>query len=123
MANTRTVAFQVPEELFQRIKEYLNRNHMTQKQFLLGLIEKELDREQTAREAENAGFEDESEIDEYDPDLDEDGAVDDFDEDEYEDESDDEIEGEDEELDPSDFDVEDQDDNDLDEDEGYSMSM
>lgn len=34
MANTRTVAFQVPEELFQRIKDYLNRNHMTQKQFL-----------------------------------------------------------------------------------------
>ena len=27
MANTRAVAFQVPEELFQRIKDYLNRNH------------------------------------------------------------------------------------------------
>lgn len=49
--NMRTVAFQVPESLFQRIKEYLQRNNMTQRQFLLGLIETELDREQTQREA------------------------------------------------------------------------
>ncbi len=46
MANTRTIAFQVPEELYQRIKEYLARNNMTQKQFFLGLVEAELDREQ-----------------------------------------------------------------------------
>ncbi len=49
--NMRTVAFQVPESLFQRIKGYLQRNNMTQRQFLLGLIETELDREQTQREA------------------------------------------------------------------------
>lgn len=49
--NMRTVAFQVPESLFQRIKDYLQRNNMTQRQFLLGLIETELDREQTQREA------------------------------------------------------------------------
>lgn len=49
MANTRTVAFQVPEDLFQRIKEYLARNNMTQRQFFLGLIEAELDREQNER--------------------------------------------------------------------------
>lgn len=49
--NMRTVAFQVPESLFQRIKEYLQRNNMTQRQFLLGLIETELDREQAQREA------------------------------------------------------------------------
>lgn len=49
--NMRTVAFQVPESLFQRIKDYLQRNNMTQRQFLLGLIETELDREQTHREA------------------------------------------------------------------------
>ena len=54
MANTRTVAFQVPEEMFQRIKDYLHRNNMTQKQFLLGLIERELDREQTARDVNDA---------------------------------------------------------------------
>lgn len=51
MENMRTVAFQVPEDLFQRIKDYLQRNNMTQRQFLLGLIETELDREQTVREA------------------------------------------------------------------------
>ena len=67
MGNTRTVAFQVPEELFQRIKDYLNRNHMTQKQFLLGLIERELDREQSVRESENAAVEDEREQDEDEP--------------------------------------------------------
>ena len=44
MAN-RTLAFQVPEELFDRIKDYLNRHHMTQRQFVLGLIEAELDRD------------------------------------------------------------------------------
>ena len=45
MAN-RTLAFQVPEELFDRIKDYLNRHPgLTQKQFILGLIEAELDRD------------------------------------------------------------------------------
>ena len=38
MANTRTIAVQVPEDLFQRIKDYLQRNNMTQRQFLLGLL-------------------------------------------------------------------------------------
>ena len=50
MGNMRTMAFQVPEELFQRIKDYLHRNNMSQKEFVLGLIETELDREQTERE-------------------------------------------------------------------------
>lgn len=31
MGNMRTLAFQVPEELFQKIKDYLHRNNMTQK--------------------------------------------------------------------------------------------
>ena len=44
MAN-RTIAFQVPEEMFDRIKDYLNRHHMTQRQFMIGLIEAELDRD------------------------------------------------------------------------------
>ena len=99
MANTRTVAFQVPEELFQRIKEYLHRNNMTQKQFLLGLIENELEREQSERERQNGGFEDE-------------------DEDESESYSE---EDEDSEYDDEDFD-DDYDDEES-EDEGYSMSM
>ena len=38
MANMKTIAVQVPEDLFQRIKDYLQRNNMTQKQFLIGLI-------------------------------------------------------------------------------------
>lgn len=49
MANTRTIAFQVPEELYQRIKDYLTRNNMTQKQFFLGLVEAELERDQEER--------------------------------------------------------------------------
>lgn len=51
MGNMRTLAFQVPENLFQRIKEYLHRNNITQKEFVIGLIEDELDREQTERES------------------------------------------------------------------------
>jgi len=47
MGKMRTLAFQVTEELFQKIKQYLLRNNMTQKEFVIGLIEAELDREQT----------------------------------------------------------------------------
>ena len=45
MANTRTIAVQVPEDLFQRIKDYLARESerqgrkVTQREFVLGLIE------------------------------------------------------------------------------------
>ena len=47
MANngSRTMAFQIPEELFQRIKEHLDRESLrlgrkyTQREFVLGLIE------------------------------------------------------------------------------------
>lgn len=53
MANTRTIAFQVPEDLFQRIKDYLQRNNMTQRQFLIGLIEEELAREEMSNSIEN----------------------------------------------------------------------
>ena len=49
MERMRTMAFQVPEDLFQRIKDYLHRNNMSQKDFVLGLIETELDREQSQR--------------------------------------------------------------------------
>ena len=50
MEKMRTMAFQVPEDLFQKIKDYLNRNHMTQKDFVLGLITKEIDRDLAARQ-------------------------------------------------------------------------
>lgn len=45
MAN-RTIAFQVPEETFDRLKDYLSRHPgLTQKDFVLGLINAELDRD------------------------------------------------------------------------------
>ena len=43
--NTRTLAFQVSEELFQRVKDYLSKHrNLTQKSFVIGLIEAELKR-------------------------------------------------------------------------------
>ena len=72
MAN-RTIAFQVPEELFDRIKDYLNRHHMTQRQFFLGLVETELDRDmQQTNEVEQQPEETEEEEPDEDDELDED---------------------------------------------------
>ena len=51
MGNMRTLAFQVPEELFQKIKDYLQRNNVTQKEFVIGLIETEIERDLTQRQA------------------------------------------------------------------------
>jgi predicted DNA-binding protein len=43
MNSTRTLAFQVSEELYQRIKDHLARNPgLTQKSFVIGLIEQAL---------------------------------------------------------------------------------
>ncbi len=53
MGNMRTMAFQVPEELFQKIKDYLQRNNMTQKQFVIGLIENEIERDLAQRQTVN----------------------------------------------------------------------
>lgn len=50
-ANTRTLAFQVTEELFQRIKEYLKQNGLTQREFVVGLVEQALDEWENADEA------------------------------------------------------------------------
>lgn len=52
MEKMRTLAIQIPEDLFQRIKEYLQRNNLSQKEFVIGLIETELDRDLAQREAE-----------------------------------------------------------------------
>lgn len=78
MGNMRTVAFQVPEDLFQKIKDYLLRNNMTQKEFILGLIEDELEREQTERDSLSAEREDFPVEDEGVPDEGETAAADDF---------------------------------------------
>ena len=48
MDKTRTLAFQIPEEFFQRIKAHLEREtartgkKLTQREFILGLVEKAL---------------------------------------------------------------------------------
>ena len=52
---TRTLAFQVPEELFHKIKDYLQRNNMTQKEFVIGLIETEIERDLIQRAAVGEG--------------------------------------------------------------------
>lgn len=41
-SGARTLAFQIPEELFQRIKAHLAREGITQRQFVIGLIEQAL---------------------------------------------------------------------------------
>ena len=96
--NMRTMAFQVPESLFQRIKDYLARNHMTQKQFVIGLIEEELDRDEELLHKQNEQAADDAEEEqeeapvegatpefgpeggpeESDPEQEEEQAVDDF---------------------------------------------
>lgn len=64
--NTRTLAFQIPEDLFNRIKAHLEREtartgrKLTQRDFVLGLIEEALEaaERQTGEEGENAPCED-----------------------------------------------------------------
>ena len=60
---TRTIAFQVSEELYQRIKEYLNRyqevygRKLTQREFMLQLIEDALSEAEEEFEAASAAEE------------------------------------------------------------------
>ena len=77
MAN-RTLAFQVPEETFDRLKDYLSRHPgLTQKAFVLGLIEAELDRdmqqtndvEQQPEETENEELDEDDELEEESMDM------------------------------------------------------
>lgn len=63
MGPMRTMAFQMPEEMFQRLKDYLHRHNITQKEFVLGLVEAELNRDQELRNAQTAVTENASEID------------------------------------------------------------
>jgi len=118
MEKMRTMAFQVPEDLFQKIKDYLNRNHMTQKDFVLGLITKEIDRDLTARQeaAERAVTAEKQDTEEY-GEQDDDELSEDSDE-EFEDEEDDEYD-EDEDEDSEYDDDEDEDYDDEDEDSEY----
>ena len=48
MKAERTLAVQIPAELFDRLKEYLVAHNLKQKQFLIQLIENALDEETKA---------------------------------------------------------------------------
>ena len=48
MEDTRTLAVQMPAELFDRLDAYLTKNKLKKKEFIIGLVTKALD------EAENA---------------------------------------------------------------------
>ena len=68
MSTGRTLAFQVSEELFQRVKEYLERfekvlhRRLTQKEFIIGRIEQALEEaEEEFEAAEAAGREEQEE--------------------------------------------------------------
>ena len=69
----RTMAIQLPEELFERLKAYLKRNNLKQKQFIIGLIEDALEQgeEDTTAKADSEGGSETEESDEPDEDTDE----------------------------------------------------
>ena len=78
MGKTRTMAFQVSEELFQQIKDYLARyeqvyhRKLTQKEFVIGLIEQALEEaDEEFEAAEAAEAEDATEAVEADDTVDE----------------------------------------------------
>lgn len=60
---TKTLAFQIPEALFTRIKDHLEREkrrtgkRLSQKDFVIGLIERELDEAERREEREHADVE------------------------------------------------------------------
>ena len=63
MEFTKTLAFQIPEELFNRIKDHLDREkqrtgkRLSQKDFVIGLIERELDEAERREEESHADVE------------------------------------------------------------------
>ena len=61
----RTMAIQLPEELFERLKAYLKKNNLKQKQFIIGLIEDALEQDEEDTTAQ-AGSEKASETEEPD---------------------------------------------------------
>ena len=61
----RTMAIQLPEELFERLKAYLKKNNLKQKQFIIGLIEDALEQDEEDTTAQ-AGSENASETEEPD---------------------------------------------------------
>ena len=69
----RTMAIQLPEELFERLKAYLKKNNLKQKQFIIGLIEDALeqDEEDITAQADSESASETKEPDEPDTDAEE----------------------------------------------------
>ena len=59
----RTMAIQLPEELFGRLKAYLKKNNLKQKQFIIGLIEDALEEDEAEDTAEQPETEEPDEPD------------------------------------------------------------
>ena len=130
MGPMRTMAFQMPEDMFQRLKDYLHEHNMTQKEFVLGLVEAELNRDQELKNAHTA-VADETVSDEKDEiigeeleDIEEPDEDEELDDDESEDEDFDEYEDEAEELDedePEDEDESEEEEEDLEDEEAEDL--
>ena len=70
----RTMAIQLPEELFERLKAYLKKNNLKQKQFIIGLIEDALEEdkaEESTAQSQNEGSSETEEPGEPDMDIEE----------------------------------------------------
>ena len=68
----RTMAIQLPEELFERLKAYLKKNNLKQKQFIIGLIEDALEQDEEVPSAgRSEGSSETEEPDEPDTDAEE----------------------------------------------------
>ena len=69
MEFTKTMAFQIPEDLFNRIKDHLDREtkrtgkRLTQKDFVIGLIEQALEEAERQYAGDGSGEEAESNAD------------------------------------------------------------
>ena len=48
MKNTRTMAIQMPEETYQRMKAYLKRHQIKQKDFVTRLVQAEVEKDDSA---------------------------------------------------------------------------
>ena len=59
----RTMAIQLPEELFERLKAHLKKNNLKQKQFIIGLIEDALEEDEAEGTAEQPETEESDEPD------------------------------------------------------------
>lgn len=74
MADLRTVAVQVTEDLFSRLKAVLAKNGMKQKDFLIGLIEEALEKEEARWKAESEEAEETEETEPAESESDEESA-------------------------------------------------